>query len=192
MYNGEVQIYQENLDRFLAIAQRLKLEGLIGKNKQEEVEEKEELSVVDLQEIDEVKDHNGPEPPPKFKATRIKHTVGKSAVVANVENLSDLDERVTEYLQENLDGSFSCTACGKCSSGQNMTKVKQKQSMKRHIETHLEGLIYTCPICQKTARSYNSLNKHKSKRAIPTHTDPYQPIPTLSNPYKIIPTHTNP
>ena len=29
MYNGEVHIFQEDLDRFLSIAQRLKLEGLL-------------------------------------------------------------------------------------------------------------------------------------------------------------------
>ena len=32
IYNGEVQLYQEKLDNFLSIAQRLKLEGLIGNN----------------------------------------------------------------------------------------------------------------------------------------------------------------
>merc|ERR1712126_268988 len=30
IYNGEVQIFQEDLDRFLIVAQRLKLEGLMG------------------------------------------------------------------------------------------------------------------------------------------------------------------
>ena len=30
IYNGEVQIYQDDLDRFLTIAQKLKLEGLLG------------------------------------------------------------------------------------------------------------------------------------------------------------------
>ena len=30
IYNGEVQIFQEGLDRFLGIAQRFKLEGLMG------------------------------------------------------------------------------------------------------------------------------------------------------------------
>ena len=30
MYNGEVHIFQEDLDRFLSIAQRLRLEGLLG------------------------------------------------------------------------------------------------------------------------------------------------------------------
>ena len=29
IYNGEVQIYQDDLDRFLIVAQRLKLEGLM-------------------------------------------------------------------------------------------------------------------------------------------------------------------
>ena len=37
IYNGEVQIYQEDLDRFLTVAQRLKLEGLIGGDPKEEV-----------------------------------------------------------------------------------------------------------------------------------------------------------
>ena len=30
IYNGELQIYQENLERFLEIAARFQLEGLIG------------------------------------------------------------------------------------------------------------------------------------------------------------------
>ena len=30
IYNGEVKIFQENIDRFLSIAQKLKLEGLIS------------------------------------------------------------------------------------------------------------------------------------------------------------------
>ena len=40
IYQGEVQIHQQDFDRFLAIAQRLKLEGLTGGEQQEE--EKEE------------------------------------------------------------------------------------------------------------------------------------------------------
>ena len=35
IYNGEVQLYQEKLDNFLSIAQRLKLEGLIGSNSED-------------------------------------------------------------------------------------------------------------------------------------------------------------
>ena len=158
MYNGEVQIYQENLDRFLAIAQRLKLEGLIGNNKCEEVEKKEDLHVDDLQQIDEFKAHNDQNPK---SPSENEYTIRKTA--AHVENLSDLEEKVSEYLEENLDGSFTCTACGKSSSGQNMIKSKQKRNMKRHIVTHLQGLIYTCPICEKTTTSSENLNQHRRK-----------------------------
>ena len=36
IYHGEVQIHQEQLDRFLEVAQRLKLEGLTGKDDDQE------------------------------------------------------------------------------------------------------------------------------------------------------------
>ena len=39
MYQGEVKIFQEDLDRFLAVAQRLKLEGLLNGNENDLAEE---------------------------------------------------------------------------------------------------------------------------------------------------------
>ena len=39
MYNGELQIFQEDLDRFLNLAQRLKLEGLINDPNADQEEE---------------------------------------------------------------------------------------------------------------------------------------------------------
>ena len=36
MYNGEVKIYQEELDRFLTVAQRFKLEGLLESEENED------------------------------------------------------------------------------------------------------------------------------------------------------------
>ena len=42
IYNGEVQLYQEDLDRFLVIAQRFKLEGMIGQNTNHEEKERTE------------------------------------------------------------------------------------------------------------------------------------------------------
>jgi len=159
IYNGEVQIYQENLDRFLAVAKRLKLKGLIGN---EDVKEEERDSVfVDCFKdyVDEFKEIPLTDLAPR--STKPKNE-RKAIVLANSANLSDIDEKVQEYLEEVSDGSFKCNFCGKTSSGQNMSRKNQKQTMKRHIETHLEGLTYTCPICQKTARSSNALRMHKS------------------------------
>ena len=44
IYNGEAQVYQDNLDTFLDVAQKLKIEGLNGvennqKHEQEEIME---------------------------------------------------------------------------------------------------------------------------------------------------------
>ena len=39
IYNGEVKIYQENIDRFLKVAQRFKLEGLLGNNEEDSFED---------------------------------------------------------------------------------------------------------------------------------------------------------
>ena len=46
MYDGEVNIFQDDLDRFLAMAQRFKLEGLLDDPQQEE-----EHSVVPEEEL---------------------------------------------------------------------------------------------------------------------------------------------
>merc|ERR1712133_146375 len=52
IYNGEVQIYKEELDRFLAVVQRLKLEGLIGGNDEKEINDKDSTNEV-IQSIEE-------------------------------------------------------------------------------------------------------------------------------------------
>ena len=45
MYNGEVQIYQDELDRFLNIAKRFQIKGLLNTDKKDE--EAEEYDVID-------------------------------------------------------------------------------------------------------------------------------------------------
>merc|ERR1712126_797741 len=46
IYNGEIQIYQEHLDRFLTVAQRFKLDGLLGDGEEVEAEEYEEENTM--------------------------------------------------------------------------------------------------------------------------------------------------
>ena len=48
IYQGEVQIYQEQLDRFLVVAQRLQLEGLTS---QDDEQEKKENEIIEDTEI---------------------------------------------------------------------------------------------------------------------------------------------
>ena len=113
--------------------------------KAEAYDEFEESSILKLNET------------PKNDRNKTLTTV----VSYDVENANEIKERINKYLEECSDGSFRCILCGKISNI-NSIKGDQRKTIRRHIETHLEGLTYSCPICQKTTRSYNSLAKHKS------------------------------
>ena len=160
IYNGEIQIYQESLDRFMTIAQRFKLEGLMG-DKTEELEDGYSNHNEDVRDEDNhfVLESKSNESTLNTRLN-IENTTQNVAVV--VTNEDDISIKVNEYLEECPEGSFKCTICGK-TSGTNMRKGIQRQIIQRHIETHMEGLSYPCSFCQKTLRSRHSLLQHISK-----------------------------
>ena len=69
---------------------------------------------------------------------------------------NDVEEQINQYLEECSDGNYRCTFCGKTCTGKT-----SKRDTQRHIETHIDGLSYECPTCNKTFRSRNSLKCHK-------------------------------
>ena len=158
IYHGEVQIFQENLDRFLAVAEKFQLEGLINlpeRSKQEE---------SFYQAPEEILPSPTPTPTPARGRTgegrRISGSVSRAAkpklentalVHVDLEEAADI-ESIEARISE--DGTFSCRLCGKAG-------VKQRFNMKNHIETHLEGLSFPCQHCGKTFRSRNNLYIHK-------------------------------
>ena len=170
IYLGEANIFQEDLDGFLALAEELQLKGLTGSQS-----EKNETS------------EGQKEVPKKSNRVQTKNNLANR----NKENELNLDTSLQEYntnileakplvtfdtqimLSEDItreeleakkislmekveDGisSWRCTVCGKT--------AKTKQDTKRHIETHLEGLSYSCNQCGKVSRSSNALNTHVS------------------------------
>ena len=155
MYNGEVQIHQEELDRFLNVAQRLKLNGLIGDNEVEgetksDFREEENHSIVDAQFVAR----------PEITESRKKNTLasfgGVGTIAMNSDEIVKIDEKIKEYIDRDDQGIYKCTYCGKIGD-------KFKSHMKNHIETHLEGLSFPCHLCDKTFRSKNSLFNHTHK-----------------------------
>ena len=159
IYNGEVNIYQENLDGFLNVAQRLKLEGLIAGETENDAEN-ENPSIEDFnnefEKFDTVSHSNQTF---KFgnKETKKKREAfaGTIAITSSSEDKDGINEQVNQYLEKNPDGGYICKVCGNTSN--------KKYNMMNHIETHMEGMSYSCPICQKTFRSKNSLSSHKSQ-----------------------------
>ena len=156
IYNGEVQIYQGDLDRFLTIAQQLRLEGLLSNANNEETKN---VTVEDEQEIkkEEIKSRriSVRERQIVREANENKDTL--IAISINQEEIGNLNKKLNGNMEKCEDGSYRCKICGKMSGSKN-----DSRNMRNHIETHMEGLSFTCPICQKSFRSRNSLFKHKS------------------------------
>ena len=68
--------------------------------------------------------------------------------------ITELDEKIQEMMVvDKMLGIFTCTVCDKT--------TKHRNDMKRHIETHIDGLSFPCSKCDKTFRSRNNLYKHK-------------------------------
>ena len=148
IYLGEVQIYQEQIDSFLDVAQKLKVSGLISDGKKEPHSDQEPNSKLqELQDTNMFKD----EVQESFvNSIELNNTKNATFVIANQDE-SEIREKVSEMLVKR-DGNFMCTVCGK--AGRDMS------NMKRHAETHIEGLTYNCTLCDKTFRSKNALRGH--------------------------------
>ena len=154
IYYGEIQIHQENLDRFLRIAQRLQIEGLTTEEEPSqvhkldfEVEENDILetktqSVASTTRSQELKPHR------KFESSQNIIALNGS----NFTNKVEIDAKLEELFERQSDGNFCCTTCGKVS-------IRRSFALE-HAETHVQGLEYPCQTCDKVFRSRGSIRKH--------------------------------
>ena len=171
LYSGEANVYQENLDSFLAIAEELKLKGLTGQTSSDTGEEQEKCA--------------NPKPMHKIKETFNTSTIYNSEVqnihdaeeaskVIAVSNqfsgdLQALDEKVKTMMERGqnmipagtsngkpqLATAFICKVCG---------KEGRQTNLISHIEAnHLEGISIPCDYCDKVFSARGNLMKHKSK-----------------------------
>lgn len=156
MYNGEVKIFQDDLDRFLAVAQRFKLEGL-GEEipngpiqpKPRQAPLKRECTNINPMVLPKVNELNAT----RQLGTTLENENIKMAM--SVEK-TYLDDKIHQLVVKTNGGLFQCNLCGK--------SANQKIHIKNHIEAkHLEGIEIPCPICGKKFRSNNSFFIHKSR-----------------------------
>ena len=166
LYYGEANIYQENLDTFLNIAEELQLKELNGERGDPSVQTVKTTTLVDAQQkkstdrtIDSCKFESGP-----------KSQISSSIAVAFSKhefsgNMQELDEQI-ETMMELGDNvvkngnqmrngewqmvkTYRCQVCG---------KEDKHFNIKRHIETiHVDGVVMPCNLCEKTFKSRSSL-----------------------------------
>ena len=164
IYSGEANVFHENLESFLAIAEELKLKGLMGEQ---------------TEKIDRGEHYVGGFKPPQMemepKAIVKKETkINKEEIAATnfpkvsaaqpeelYEQVRAMMEKSGKMIQNGITNgkakqkrAFICKACG---------KEGAKQAIVDHIELHhLEGVALPCNNCQKTFRSTRNLRDHKA------------------------------
>ena len=171
-YYGEAQVYQEDLDSFLAIAEEIQLKGLTRQNSSDLTEEHEKPQI--LEQISVKKDSfkataRQPDVKPENKTSRANFpelTIPNQSIT----DLETHDESVKSMMEkgENMipDGkqangnpkyskSYVCKVCG---------KEGKKDGVRSHIEkNHLRGFCIPCEICGSTFDSRMGLHHHKIK-----------------------------
>ena len=158
LYNGEANIFQENLDSFLALAEELKLKGLTGSAETEKEPEPLKKEFNQVFQAPTLNSKLGGPPSKAFFDTAIALTQDKISV-----DLEDLDEQIKSMftktdLPAGGDRGYlaTCNVCGK----QLPLKV-----MPSHIEAnHITGVSHACDICGKVSRSRKALRMHISRQ----------------------------
>ena len=147
IYNGEVQIYQDDIDRFLQVAQRFKLDGLLGGDSEtiKDDDSFKEFKYPNISQFEEVQTES---------STGLMSS--ETAIQLNLDShdLSEIDQKLNENMEKDYDGKYRCKVCSKT--------MEHRGRMKEHVEVHMDGLQFTCNICCKIFRSRNTLKNHKS------------------------------
>ena len=176
LYCGEANVFQENLDSFLAIAEELKLKGLTGQTDCDEDKfEKSHTSKLPMQTKIKTAVKHDQEQPANFKSVCTVQQIlnvdnnfeQRVAVIPSYVSgdLKELDEQVKSMMERSKNmiqhgkshrkTAYTCKVCG---------KEGDASSIKDHIEAHhLEGTSLPCNACEKTFRSMLSLRRHKCK-----------------------------
>ena len=145
IYQGEVQIFQDDLDSFLTVAQKLKIEGLTGGDG----ETKEEVFQSNTEEIEDSID-------PTNQETKVI-----SQTVANLSSVIDRRRGIfynykgreaVAALLEQCEVGWKCKQCGKLAS--------TKGNIELHAEAHVDGLSFDCSKCDESFSTRRKLNNH--------------------------------
>ena len=140
IYQGEVQLYQEQLDLFLDVAKKLQIS--------EADETMKENDQTAPKFNNEIKKFDESENESYFFES--KQQVNPISVLGH--NQEEVNQKIKELLIKESD-MLKCTVCGKMS--------KDVRNMRRHVEVHIDGLSYQCTLCDKTFRSGPSFSMHR-------------------------------
>lgn len=186
MYQGEVNVSQDNLSQFLATAEELKVKGLSGYrsmsgmkrnvkpysgvagNKQQHPETDTAWGneiVAEMKESNQIENNVKSEYDQDFdEETEEMEDYNRELVIVeeepNVinEQIIEVNAELVRQIEENLVQSNGTWTCKVCGK-----VAKFKSKLKQHVETHIEGFSHPCGLCGKSYRSRNVLGMHMSR-----------------------------
>jgi len=173
-YHGEANVYQENLDSFLVLAEELQLKGLRGNQTEKEAE-------VILQPKNQKFHPKSPKYRPTteqypvnkeiFKENGLVQAANEKAIAltdeaTNNTDMESLDQQVKSMMtfSENADPYLKgrkariCKVCGKEGS---------MKDIMDHIEAkHIAGISIPCGLCGQCFRTRSAQRMHRSKKHV--------------------------
>ena len=159
IYQGETNIFQDDLDGFLLIAEELQLKGLVGG-------EEEALTASKDPKMNKVKTFSENVSKPQYKEVKRyepdqRHFESYGALVSTGSQAKmpvkiDKDAaRIVDEMIRKKDNFWTCTVC--------KFKSMNRSNLKEHVETHIEGLEYPCNNCGKIMRTSAGFRIHMKK-----------------------------
>ena len=174
LYCGVANVYQENLDAFLSIAEEFELKGLTGRTNDAK-EEEEKILTSKVKQTTQMRTKHFVAKSGQFQGSHqndvksvfredgpTSESDEQSVALATFEtgDLQELDEKVKSMMEKSQNKIASkqgranvCKICG---------KEGQWVAIRDHIEAnHLEGISLPCNICGMVSRSRNQLRRHR-------------------------------
>merc|ERR1712129_256529 len=173
LYFGEANVYQKNLDSFLAVAEELQLKGLMGSGAEEEVEDVNKKNMVEkrAKHPEQKKVYPKQESPTSDNISSVHKAVASPPLEGTVAvtdytvaaDLQDLDDKINSMMMlsgnKTKDGMRPARICKVCGKEDRFANIKE------HIEAnHITGVSHTCNICGTTTRSRHAMADHRRKK----------------------------
>ena len=160
LYYGETNVFQDNLNSFLAIAEEFQLKGLTGKKIGEGgKEEKKQKHKIEKQDQLKQEGSHGGMPSEEIANDILEQSNNLVAIPEQSDNVvaipnnnvsgdfKELDETVNSMIEKNETMTPTRNKCKVCG------KEGHRSDIKKHIESkHLEGVSIPCNFCEKTFR----------------------------------------
>lgn len=147
IYTGQTQVLAEDVNKFIRIAQDLKINGLADEIEESSCNEKNESGEQTLKIFDDI-------------GASDNVMVTDSEASGNQTLIKEISNRMEKVKHEG-DFLWKCTECG--------FRAKTKTKLGFHVETHLDGFTHTCLHCGKEHKTRVALkqhinNKHKNPK----------------------------